>query len=96
MTVLPPEIWVRRIFQHSRVPGWAAAAGVSHLSIRPSIPPFAMILQAVKHRQKDEIVMETLRIVMEMHDFAMHSTLGKAYEIKCDATINIFENTLGT
>jgi hypothetical protein len=33
---------------------------------------------------------------METHDFMMHSTLGKAYEIKCDAIINIFENTLGT
>ncbi len=33
---------------------------------------------------------------MEKHDFTMHSTLGKAYEIKCDAIINIFENILGT
>ncbi len=35
---------------------------------------------------------------METRDyFTMHSTLGKAYEIKnVIAIINIFENTLGT
>ncbi len=99
MTVLPSEIWVRRIFQHSQVGRRAVAKGGGRRrrpSVHPSVPP-SLCYDSPGRKALAEIFIEFAEgIVMEAHDLPMHSTLGKAYEIKCDAITNIFENTLGT
>jgi len=99
MTVLPPEIRVRRIFQDSQVGGRAVAEGGGRRrqpSVHPFIPP-SLCYDSPGRKALAEIFIEYAEgIVMEAHDLPMHSTLGKAYEIKCDAIINIFDNTSGT
>jgi hypothetical protein len=61
MTVLPPEIRVRRIFQHSQVRGRAAAAaGISHLSVHPSVPP-SLCYDSPGRKVSAEIFIEYMR-----------------------------------